>query len=110
MSSSKTELIEMLLADAGTVCERLDLSFLRGKSVLVTGASGLLGTHFLASLKAFAGKGNDVETVAVTRSAPPEYINALLDYGGSRVICGDLADDGFIASLPKADVIIHAAG
>ena len=98
------------MTDAETVCNRLDLSFLNAKTIMVTGASGLLGTHFLASLWKYASRKNNIETIAICRSSPPEHIKALLDYGSSRILCGDLSDNGFLKSLPEADVIVHAAG
>ncbi len=110
MNSSVNNLVDILMCDAEAVCGKLDLSALHGKAVMVTGASGLLGTHFLACLRKLSEKKNDINTIAVMRSSPPAYINYLLDCGNSRIFCGDIGENGFLSSLPEADYIIHAAG
>jgi nucleoside-diphosphate-sugar epimerase len=91
-------------ADADRILKNVDLSGLRGKTVLVTGASGLVGGYFLACLKRLGG----VETFAVTRGALPAHLAPFLD--GARALSGDLTDSSFCAGLPAADVVIHAAG
>jgi len=110
MGISTNDLVSLLMADAEGICSKLDFSFLRGKTVMVAGASGLLGTHFLATLRKMAEKTGDIRTVAVMNSSPFGHIEALLDYGNSKAICGDIADNDFLASLPQADIIIHSAG
>jgi len=110
MNSSIKNIIDIIMSDAKTVCGKMDLSALYGKKVIITGASGLLGVHFLACIKNLIKKGKDIETIAITRSTPPSYINTLIDYGNSRFVSGDLADSVFLRSLPSVDYIIHAAG
>jgi UDP-glucose 4-epimerase len=68
--------------------------------VLVTGASGLIGSHVLRAL------GPQVDVVAVSR-IPRE------DHYGLRWIARDLAEPGAIADIVSAvrpDVVIHLAG
>lgn len=98
------------MSDAENACADLDFSDLKGRTVMVAGASGLVGTHFLACLRALALKGKGVTTIALTFSPPPAHVRSLVDYGDSRMLQGDIGDASFLASLPQADFIIHAAG
>ncbi len=73
---------------------------LSGSRVLVTGASGLIGSHLLQAL------GDDTETVAVSRSERP-------DTDGVRWVRSDLEQPGATAQLVESvepEVIIHLAG
>ena len=64
--------------------------------ILITGASGLIGTHLLATAK-------DLEVISVVNHNPVQV-------EGSTVLQGDLTDSAFLDSLPKVDYIIHGAG
>jgi UDP-glucuronate decarboxylase len=65
---------------------------LKGKIILITGASGLIGTHLINSLQ-----GIPCQVYGVTYQTPSQ-------------LQGDLTDIDFVRSLPKADYIIHGAG
>lgn len=73
---------------------------LSGSRVLVTGATGLIGSHLLDAL------GGDVETVAVSRSERQ-------DAKGVRWVRSDLEEPGTTAKLVesvKPEIVIHLAG
>ena len=87
----------------------IDLSKLNGGSVLITGASGLIGTYFLGTLLTARDRGEPIGSITVTTRSgvfPKTNLN-LLDVD---VRTGDLGDWVFANSLPEADLIIHAAG
>lgn len=100
---------EAILNNARLILENVDLHPLEGKTILITGASGLIGMHFLASLKLF-GKAlkTPVKVIAVINSNPEPYLRELLN-DTDEVYQGDLTDIKFCESLPKADYIVHAA-
>lgn len=105
------KLVSIIAEDAVRVCERTDLNELNGKTILITGASGLLGGYFLACLKHL----RDVHqlsfaVVPVVQTEPAPYLLEFLKYEGVGIYRGDLTDFAFCTTLPKADYIIHAAG
>ncbi|MDR0735936.1 MAG: NAD(P)-dependent oxidoreductase [Zoogloeaceae bacterium] len=60
------------------------------KSILVTGAAGFLGKEIVRQLNA-------------------DYRILTTDLTGNMDFPGDLADPGFVETLPEADIIIHSA-
>ena len=77
---------------------------------MVTGASGLLGTQFLAGLlhvREVLGCSLSVDAV-VRHGGIPQWIRP--DHGNDvRFHQGDLTDPEFVNRLPAADIVIHAA-
>lgn len=109
MSGSASRLLsETLLEDASRVRTRVSLAPLEGRRVLVTGASGLLGSHILACL-ADGTASLETEVVVVLRGEPPAHLPPLLDRARARVLRGNLADPAFRGSIPEVDCVIHAA-
>ena len=104
------QLSQIILADAEQICAKVDLSELNNKTILITGASGLIGNYFLACLRKYSEQGRNLSVAAVVQRDIPEYMNDLLDYNGAKVYKGDITDINFCKSLPQADFIIHAAG
>lgn len=104
-------LSEILINDAKKINAAVNLQELSGKTILITGASGMIGSYILACLKNVFGKlNNKIKVAVVMRSTPPEYLKELLDYDGVEIFQGDLADYNFCQTLPAADYIIHSAG
>jgi nucleoside-diphosphate-sugar epimerase len=97
--------------DAKDIASRVDLSELSGKEILITGASGLIGTYFLYSLKECMARGLQIKKVhIVCKNQLPEYLQIFSTYPWIELWQGDLCEDGFANSLPECDYIIHGAG
>lgn len=101
---------EIITNNAVTILKNLDLSELGGKTILVTGASGLIGIHFLACLKLVRNSmEKPFKVIGVVNREPLPHVKEFLDYEGGTLIQGDLTDIDFCKKLPYADYIIHAA-
>lgn len=96
--------------NAVAILRNVDLSELEGKTILVTGASGLIGLHFLACLKQARNKMKvPFKVIGVVNQEPLPFIKEFFDYEEAVMMQGDLTNSKFCESLPKADYIIHAA-
>lgn len=105
------ELIDLIDRDAARIVDAIDLSPLDGSSILITGASGLLGTYLLATFRRWMRvTGASAEVIAVTRSAPPPAVASFIDGRRIRLQQADLADSDAVRALPAAHNVIHAAG
>jgi len=96
----------IIFEDAERVLERVDLSSLMNKTVLITGATGLLGTHFLATLALMNERGAGIKVLATCHSDPENHTNEIAKKGGLYLIDDNI---GNFFSL-NANFVIHAAG
>ena len=102
---------DIIQRDALDICQKTNLNYLKGKTILVTGASGLLGTYFLASLKKYADLNKcAIKIIAVVYNQLPGHLNIYKKDKRFSFLRGDLTNHNFLAKLPKADIIIHSAG
>jgi nucleoside-diphosphate-sugar epimerase len=101
---------EILEIDADKIAKSIDFSTLTNKSIMITGASGLVGINFLAILVKISKQFSDVKIFPIIHSLPSDILRSYSEINGIQFIIGDLTDELFLASLPKADIIIHAAG
>jgi len=87
----------------------VDLSFFKGKSVLITGATGLMGAYLSQIFAAMMNSPNGPnKLILASWSGISPYSTQPSDKIVS--ISGDLTDPKVISSLPISDVVIHAAG
>lgn len=97
--------------DICNVYKHIDLSELVDKSILITGATGLIGTYFLFSIKRFIEMGNSIRKLYIVfNNNIPEHLSEFVNYSWIEVLKGDLTDDMFCVQLPKVDYVIHGAG
>lgn len=100
-----------VLASDGKNCT-LDVAIdqLENRTVLLTGASGLIGTHFLYALHYLQTVLSvNVKVIAIVNRGIPEHLARLSSTNAIQFIQGDLAKEAFVCNLPPADVIVHAA-
>ena len=83
---------------------------LENKTIMITGASGIIGTHFLYALHSIQREaGLRIRVIAIVNRGIPEHLVSLSNKDSIEFLVGDLAAESFVNSLPKADIIIHAA-
>lgn len=101
---------DIILEDADRVCSRVAFGSLENKTLLVTGASGLLGTHFLGCFRCLLSKGMKIKVIAQVYKDPPQHISEIVNGTSIEVVKLDLSKDDFAKELPEMDYVIHAAG
>ena len=105
-------LASFILSDANKINSQVNLSEFKNASLLVTGASGLVG-QYLASVFVNAAKDGIVleSLYLISRNPPPDYLLELTKQINAHWCIGDVGDAQFLDSLPdKLDFIVHAAG
>jgi nucleoside-diphosphate-sugar epimerase len=102
--------VKLIEEDAARVCSAVDLTPLDGRTLLLTGASGLVGIYLLACLRVrMRQSGKPVHVIATINSELPDYLKGFFEAPTIDVRRFDLANPGD-HELPPADFIIHAAG
>jgi UDP-glucuronate decarboxylase len=105
-----SNLTDIISNNAVTILKKIDLEELQGKTILVTGASGLIGIHFLACLKRVSEMlEKPINVIGIVNRKPLSFVKEFFDYEGAVMLQGDLTDIDFCKGLPRADYIIHAA-
>lgn len=109
---NKSSLLELLEKDAQYVNERVDLNFLDGLEITITGASGLVGLNIISALNYYnanlAKKRININALSFTK--PIGIINDIYVENNIKSIYGDLDSCNFIKNIPLSNCIIHSAG
>jgi len=83
----------------------LDFTNIEGHQILITGASGLIGSEVINRLIEARADGYEFKIFALSKS-----LNYSVKRPDVTYLTGDLADANFITKIPEFDSIIHAAG
>ena len=98
--------MSIISSDIERIISNTDLEFLNNKEVLVTGASGLVGSYFVQTMQMLNENGKGPSRVYVSSKTG---IFALDISPTVQVLIGDLTNRDFLEKIPNFDVIIHAA-
>lgn len=97
----------IIIKETAKIVEKIDFSQLENKTVLVTGASGLVGIFMLSCLKQVKVKYNITIYAWVKNEIDPLFSDIV---EGCNIIKEDITNINCFDLLPNFDVIIHAAG
>ena len=103
---------QIIHSDAHQICDRIDVQTLHNATILVTGASGLIGSYILACLAHWLNRGIRMRVYAHIYSEPPPHVRQLVSMsgGGIEFLRLNLADFSDYQRLPEADLICHSGG
>ena len=98
---------KLIKDDCIEVVDKIDFSQLKDKSILITGASGLVGVYMVSCLKEVSKKYN----ISITCWVKSDLVYPFIEvFDGCTIIKGDITDPQSFSNLPNYDYIIHAAG
>jgi UDP-glucuronate decarboxylase len=97
----------MIIEECKEIIDSIDFKQLENKSVLVTGASGLVGLYIIGCLKLIKDKYNISVAAFVRNDVSVEQLYILSDI---NIIKGDITDNKILSDLNNFDCIIHSAG
>lgn len=111
MNPNLNPLSQIIIEDSKKVTDKINFATLDNKSILITGASGLIGTYLIACLyNLLISKGAKINVNLLIHSQMPDFLKPLIDKMDCAIYLGDLTNYNFRKTLPKSDFIIHAAG
>lgn len=100
-------MVSIIENETKSIINKIDFTCLKNKSILVTGASGLVGLYMIACLKNIQKQFN-IKITAWTNKGIPKYLLPIFET--CEIITGDITDTARFIDLPNYDCIIHAAG
>jgi UDP-glucuronate decarboxylase len=105
-------LASFILEDAKKINSKINLSEFKNTSLLMTGASGLVGQYLVSVFVNAAEEGITLESIyLISRNPPPAYLMEMSKKINAHWCIGDVGENHFLESLPdNIDCVIHAAG
>ncbi|PYG84999.1 dTDP-glucose 4,6-dehydratase/UDP-glucuronate decarboxylase [Ruminiclostridium sufflavum DSM 19573] len=89
--------------------KKINLKPLYGKTILVTGANGLIGTYLIYMLHlANITEGAEINIIGISKSAPCDALQDIFS-GRNRFVSADLIKMDYNALQQRADYIVHGA-
>jgi nucleoside-diphosphate-sugar epimerase len=99
--------MSLIRKDVSSMASCIDPDFFHSKSILITGASGLVGTYLLEYFQQLQ-KNKDCDLRLYASSLTGEFVIPLSE--GTQILKGDISEGDFIGNMPTFDIVIHAAG
>jgi nucleoside-diphosphate-sugar epimerase len=101
---------DLLNNDGVNAIDGISPDFFRDKKILITGASGIVGTCLIHALKNLKETYRiSLNIYAVVSREIPRHLIEISSNEYINFFIGDLANEFFCAKLPPSDIIIHAA-
>jgi nucleoside-diphosphate-sugar epimerase len=95
--------------DNSILLKDIPIEMFDGKTVLITGGSGLVGTHLLYAFDEMHEKGIAVDVLALGSSYYPPHLNNIFEKPFAKYSILDLATTNINPYFNEFDFIIHAA-
>jgi UDP-glucuronate decarboxylase len=99
--------MNLIQEDTALILDKFQSPFFDGKSVLITGASGLVGSYLLEYFQQLRSR-QDSQLQLFVSSKSGEFVVPLAN--STKVVSGDICDPNVLKKIPNADIVIHAAG
>lgn len=99
--------MNVIAEDVSKIINKTELSFLKNKQVLITGASGLMGSYFAQTLQQLKHDGVGPSKIFLTSKSGNFNFDVSPEV---EVITGDMSKTKVLDEIPDFDIIIHAAG
>ncbi len=105
-------ILDFLFLDSERVNRFIDLSNLAGKTITISGATGLLGMNLILTMIYYNNHTLEkkIRINALSLNTPPNFFAEIFKIPEVSLICGDITDEKFINKIPKSEFIIHCAG
>jgi nucleoside-diphosphate-sugar epimerase len=105
------ETFDLLMEDAKLICKKINFNMLNNKTVIITGATGLVGLRLVSTiyyLNEFCGK--KIHLYTSSKNHISDEFELLFKQKNIFHFHGDLTSSRVINLLPNADFIIHCSG
>lgn len=102
---------KVIESDVKVLNKKVDLTPLNNKKILITGASGLIGTYLLFSIKEYVNSGGKIDQLyVIINSDLPDHLVEFKEISWVKVIKANLTEYILNNEIKNIDFIIHAAG
>ena len=102
---------DSIYSEVGQAFSHMDFNRLYGKSVLITGATGLVGTYLVETVLWLNDyKKAGIKLFVINHNGLPQHLSFISSRSDVTILSGDLSDDIWRKTIPESDFVIHAAG
>jgi UDP-glucuronate decarboxylase len=99
--------MSIIVDESKEIVKKINFNQLKNKKILITGASGLIGTYLVSCLKELIQTHNIDIFVWVKNDIEKEFLEI---FDGCNIVKDDITNTSSFSTLPNFDLIIHSAG